>query len=98
MVVIPFLLQLYGATQPTKFCRETGYTWKKTVLIGMGIGAALALQWSMPFRNECADVDMYGGYDCEVVEKEPTSWHKGFLTTTAIGLAAVASRRSYEQR
>ena len=52
----------------------------------------------MPFRSDCAGFDMYGGYDCEVVEKEPTSWHEGFLTTTAIGLAAVASRRTYEQR
>ena len=52
----------------------------------------------MPFRSDCAGFDMYGGYDCEVVEKEPTPWHEDFLTTTAIGLAAVASRRTYKQR
>ena len=98
MVVIPILLQLYGATELTKFCRTHGYGWKKTVLIGMGVGAALALSWSMPFRSECAGVDMYGGYDCETVEKKPTPWHEGFLSTTAVGLAAVASRRSYERQ
>ena len=98
MVVIPILLQLYGATELTKACRNQGCTWKKTVLIGMGVGAALALSWSMPFTNECTGGDMFGGSDCEMVEKKPTPWHEGFLTTTAVGLAAVASRRSYEQR
>ena len=98
MVVVPFLLQLYCATQLTKACRNLGYTWRKTVLLGMGLGAVIALSWAMPFRNDCAGRDMYGGYDCEVVEKEPTPWHEGFLTTTAVGLAAVASRRAYEER
>ena len=98
MVVIPILLQLYGATKLTKGCRDFGCSWPKTVLIGMGVGAALALSWAMPFKSECAGVDMYGGYDCEQVEKKSTPWHEGFLTTTAVGLAAVASRRSYEER
>jgi len=63
-----------------------------------GLGAALALSWAMPFRSECAGVDMYGVYDCEQVEKNSTPRYEGFLTTTAVGFAAVASRRSYEKR
>lgn len=98
MVVIPILFQLYGATQLTKVSREAGNSWKQTILMGLGVGAVLASVWSLPYRNECAGQDMYGGIDCEMVQQEATPWHEGFLTTTAVGLAAVASRRSYEQR
>ena len=98
MAVFSFLIQLYGATHLTKSLREQGSSWKETILMGLAVGAVLATFSSLPYRSECAGQDMYGGVDCEYVEQEATPWHEGFLTTTAVGLAAVASRRSYEQR
>ena len=96
--VFPILAQLYGATCLTKICRDSNYSWKKTAIIGMGVGAFFSLQWSLPYSQSCAGRDMYGGYDCERVEKEPTPFHEGFIVTTAVGLAAIASRVQYEKR